>query len=240
VLWTCDADVIQQIYKRPQDFCKPVADMRMLNIHGPTVTGTEGEESRRYRRITTEAFGNRTYKETWRESIVQAGQMFGRLKALQDKRLLSRELERLTLNVVSQVCFGRDAEKEYAEGHAQYNGSILLKFLGKPMSNGRMKKKHQMTYHEAFGTSADHMGSIYLMPRLLLSKKHPAPPLSYATDMASELSPLPIHRRAWRSFLEWRWYMEEMVEKHQEYRRLNKGNEKRNLLGKLEANSHRT
>jgi cytochrome P450 len=169
VLWTCDADAIQQIYKRPQDFCKPVADMGMLNIHGPTVTGTEGEESRSYRRITTEAFGTKTYRETWHESIVEAGKLFGRLETLEDKRTLSSQLERLTLNVVSQVCLGRDPEKEYGDGHTEYNRSILLKFLGKPMSNGKLKQRHKMTYHEAFGTSANHMGSIYLMPRLLLS-----------------------------------------------------------------------
>lgn len=136
--------------------------MGMLNIHGPTVTGTEGEESRRYRRITTGSFGRETYVETWKEGVVEAGELFERLKSLTDKRQLNRELETLTLNVVSTVCFGGDQD--------QYPVKDNKNSISK--TGAHYKNRHTMTYRNAFGISADNMGFIYLVPHFLLRKIH--------------------------------------------------------------------
>lgn len=46
ILWSCDPDTILQFSKRNHDFVKPVEMMGMLNMYGPTVTATEGEENR--------------------------------------------------------------------------------------------------------------------------------------------------------------------------------------------------
>ncbi|RDL34577.1 uncharacterized protein BP5553_07705 [Venustampulla echinocandica] len=62
-----------------------------------------------------------------------------------------------------------------------------------------------MTYQEAFGTSAEYMGH----------------------------SPFSSHKLAWRSFLEWRWYMEDLVKAQRETRLL--GQESQNLLDSLVA-----
>lgn len=132
----------------------------MLNIHGPTVTGTEGEESRRYRRITAGSFSTRTYEKTWKESLIQARELFLRLKKLEDKRRLNRELERMTLNVVSNVCCGTGEGADVSST--------------KPPTS-RAGRKHKMTYQEAFGTSADYMGAIYIIPHFILSKYHSGP-----------------------------------------------------------------
>jgi hypothetical protein len=167
-----------------QDFCKPVADMGMLNIHGPTITGTESEESRRYRRITTEAFGTKTYRETWRESVMQAGRLFGRLEALKDKCTLSRQLEILTLDVVGKVCLGRILRRNTAKATPNSIGVFCSSSSASPYQTAG-QKRHQLTYREAFGTSANHMGSIYLMPRHLLSMTFQTSPFNFTRNTDS-------------------------------------------------------
>ncbi|RAL64937.1 hypothetical protein DID88_001528 [Monilinia fructigena] len=136
---------------------KPVAEMQMLNIHGPTVTGTNGAESRRYRRVTTAAFGTKTYDRVWKESIIAA------------EKILSD----LNLEANNGICLTSPLEKDDSEHRHR-----------------KRSHKHELSYFEAFSTSASHMGSIYLVPRLLL-----------------KISPLKIHKHAWKSFKEWQWYM---------------------------------
>ncbi|TGO50596.1 hypothetical protein BCON_0180g00220 [Botryotinia convoluta] len=187
VMWTCDSDAIDQLFERRNDFEKPVEDMQMLNIHGPTVTGTNGAESRRYRRVTAGAFGSQTYHKVWKESIIATEKILSNLNLKDDSGIcLTSPLEETTLDIVSRVCFGRDDSLE--------RGTNLESDDYQDLKTQKKSQKHQLSYNEAFSTSASHMGSIYLVPRLLL-----------------KISPFKIHKRAWKSFKEWQWYMEEMV-----------------------------
>jgi cytochrome P450 len=129
--------------------------MDMLNIHGPTVTGTEGEESRRYRRITAGSFSTKTYEQTWRETLIQAEALFQRLETLQDKRKLNSELERMTLNIVSNVCCGTGEGRDAASSKAPTQ---------------RPSHMHELTYQEAFGKSTEYMPYLYLIPHFVLSR----------------------------------------------------------------------
>ncbi|KAF7941443.1 hypothetical protein EAE99_001080 [Botrytis elliptica] len=187
VMWTCDSDAIDQLFERRNDFEKPVEDMQMLNIHGPTVTGTNGAESRRYRRVTAGAFGSQTYHKVWKESIIATEKVLSNLDLEDNSGIcLTSPLEETTLDIVSRVCFGRD---ESLERDTNVESDEHQDF-----KTPNESQKHQLSYNEAFSTSASHMGSIYLVPRLLL-----------------KFSPFKIHKRAWKSFKEWQWYMEEMV-----------------------------
>lgn len=53
-----------------------------------------------------------------------------------------------------------------------------------------------------------------------------------------ELSPFSSHKIAWKSYKEWRWYMEDIV-KAQRQARLS-GQEHKNLLGKLHSRIRKT
>ncbi len=61
ILWTCDPDSILQFSKRYHEFIKPVKMMGILNMYGPTITATEGEKSRTYRKTAIPSFNNRTH-----------------------------------------------------------------------------------------------------------------------------------------------------------------------------------
>lgn len=41
----------------------------MLNIFGPTLTGTDGDEARQYRKITAPFFNEQTLRQVWINSV---------------------------------------------------------------------------------------------------------------------------------------------------------------------------
>lgn len=59
ILYTCDADVSSQLFRNSQ-LGKPAHLMSLLEIFGPTITSTDGAESRLYRRITAPFFSEGT------------------------------------------------------------------------------------------------------------------------------------------------------------------------------------
>ncbi|KAL8665783.1 MAG: hypothetical protein Q9202_001905 [Teloschistes flavicans] len=111
ILWTCDPEVIMQLSNRRRDFVKPVEMMEMLNMFGPTITATDGEESRTYRKIITPSFNENTHQAVWEESIKQAQAMTTTwMKRGRTVIHTDEDLARLTLNVISDVCFARNLD----------------------------------------------------------------------------------------------------------------------------------
>ncbi|MCJ1344328.1 hypothetical protein MMC31_002531 [Peltigera leucophlebia] len=62
VLYICDPNVITQLF-RGNTFGKPTGLLKMLNIFGPTLTGTDGDEARQYRKITAPFFNEQTLRQ---------------------------------------------------------------------------------------------------------------------------------------------------------------------------------
>lgn len=61
ILYTCEADVSSQLF-RDNRLGKPAHLMQILNMFGPTITSTDGAESRLYRRITAPFFSEATMR----------------------------------------------------------------------------------------------------------------------------------------------------------------------------------
>lgn len=75
MMYTCDADVINQITTRRHDFPKPIELYKILDLYGKNVVTVEGTEWRRHRKITGAQFNEKSNELVWRESVFQVGEM---------------------------------------------------------------------------------------------------------------------------------------------------------------------
>ena len=153
VLWTCDPEAVLQFSKR-QEFVKPVEMMGMLNMYGPTITGTEGEESRAYRKIAGPSFNDRTHRSVWTESIVETRSLLAMWKGSDNLTgELNKDLARLTLNLTSYVCFDHK-----------------MMWVGGGEDPSILDKGHNFTYEEAIGSMLDNIPILFATPPPILSR----------------------------------------------------------------------
>ena len=156
VLWTCDPQAILQILNRQTDFPKAVEIMTMLNVYGPALPATEGTEARIYRKIASPSFNEETHQIVWSESLEQTEAMLSAwLQGKQSNQIaqLDHDMARLTLHVISQVCFGKKLEWANEAGR-----------------QGRIPAGHSLSYGEAISTMANRVFPSLLFPRALLRK----------------------------------------------------------------------
>lgn len=152
VLWTASPTTVVDMIRRRNDILKPTSELGILNVHGPTVTASEGEQGRRYRKVTTSSFGHSMFEGAWNQGVLKAGTLAKRLIATEETPgRVKKELELVTFAVVSEVCFGIEVDEE---------GEMIL----------RKHKPHEgtMSYWESFAVSAEYMGVTFLTPRAVL------------------------------------------------------------------------
>lgn len=155
VLWTCDPEAILQFSRRHHDFVKPVEIMGMLNIYGPTITATEGEESRLYRKTAGPAFNDRTHGSVWTESLGQTASLLNMWRDVKTPIThLNKDLATLTLHVISYVCFDRQMDWGEESGYEETSS-----------------KGHKMSYRKAISSMVANIPILFLVPPLILSKE---------------------------------------------------------------------
>ena len=155
VLWTCDPNTILQFSRRSHDFVKPVEMMGILNIYGPTITATEGEESRTYRKVAGPSFNARTHDLVWTESLGQTSTMLEQWSGLKTPIMqLNEDVASLTLKVISYVCFDRQMASSEATTGPQ---------VGLPAG-------HSMSYREAISSMVDNIPVLFVLPPWVLSE----------------------------------------------------------------------
>ena len=156
ILFTCDPEAVSQIL-RGSTFDKPPYLLNMLNVFGPTMTGTSNQESRRYRKITAPFFNEGTMQKIWTDSLDCGGialkvllksQKFG---GVEDLRAM---LAKLTLYLINSVCFesNRDCTCELEEQSVIPPG-------------------HSLSYTEAIHTMLDYFPTVAFIPSLLLGSR---------------------------------------------------------------------
>ncbi|KAL9029721.1 MAG: hypothetical protein Q9196_002072 [Gyalolechia fulgens] len=148
ILWTCDPESIHQFSKRSHDFVKPVEMMGMLNLYGPTITATEGEESRTYRKIAAPSFNDRTHGAAWAESLRRSSSMIQEWKeANAPIAQLNEKVAQLTLQVISYVCFDRPLDVPSAA-----------------RLDIQPSKSHRLTYSEAISSMVANIPTLFIIP----------------------------------------------------------------------------
>lgn len=170
ILFTCDPDVTTQFF-RDGRFGKPTELISVLNIYGPTMTGTNGEEARLYRKITAPFFSEKTLRRVFTQSISGATRLLEVLTRPNAHRHLRTLSAKLSLNILNQICFGNqndsDLEKE-------------LKFQDN-VPDGRT-----LSYSDALLGLLDNWTGILLVPYLLL-RRSPFRSHNHAFECYSEL-----------------------------------------------------
>ena len=128
--------------------------MGMLNMYGPTITATNSEESRTYRKINGPFFNARTHGSMWTQSLGQTSTLLKPWSNLKAPIMqLNEDAARLTLQVINYVCFDREMGSSEATGRR----------IGPP-------KGHSMSYREAISSMVDNIPVLFVVPPPVLSK----------------------------------------------------------------------
>ncbi|KAF2641484.1 cytochrome P450 [Massarina eburnea CBS 473.64] len=193
IIYTYEPEVTSHFLRGPA-FGKPQELLGILNIYGPTMTGTDGERTRVFRRTTAPFFNEQTMRHVWGQGVKGAGvlmSLFGpsesgeaKNKDVVDPSYYIQRMRtvagRLTLYVVSSVCFERKIESD----------EMLKDVL---RGEDAVPEGRKIGFSQAMHGVLDWFTVIFVTPKWLLS-----------------LSPLTMHRNAKRSFTELGYYMEKL------------------------------
>lgn len=170
ILYTCDPDVNTQLF-RDGSFGKPAQLMSILNIYGPTITGTDGPESRLYRKITGPFFSENTLRRVFVQSVSGAKILLAALTRPDAHRQLRTLSARVSLNTLSQICFSNQTDSD------------LVKALA---FEDNIPDKRTLSYSEALHGLMDNWSTIFLVPHWLL-RLSPFRSHNHAAECYSEL-----------------------------------------------------
>ncbi|XDG04703.1 hypothetical protein ABKA04_004318 [Annulohypoxylon sp. FPYF3050] len=152
ILHTCDPDVNIQLF-RDGDFGKPAEFMRILNIYGPTITGTDGPESRLYRKIAGPFFSEDTLRRVFVQSVSGARIFLDALMRPGAHRQLRTLSAKLSLNTLSQVIFSYQTDSDLVQA---------LAFQDK-IPDGKT-----LSYSQALHGLVESLSAIFLAPHWML------------------------------------------------------------------------
>ena len=105
-LFTCEPELVVQLL-RNQAFGKPTKLLGLLNVFGPSLTGTDGQENRHLRKVTSPFFHNRTMNKVLRETITATedflGLMGSRTSPIDSE--LRPTLAKMALHILGRAAF---------------------------------------------------------------------------------------------------------------------------------------
>lgn len=131
-LLVADAEAINQITTRRNDFPKPIEIYGSLDLFGKNVVTTEGQLWRHHRKITSPPFTERNNTLVWQESLHQAQSMMsGWMKGQNSSGPLkdvAAESMRLSLHVISRAGFGVRLEWPHEESKSQIPAGHTLSY----------------------------------------------------------------------------------------------------------------
>ena len=179
-LYTRDPEVSTHFLRAP-NIGKPAALLDILNIYGPTMTGTDGAPTRLYRKTTAPFFNDQTMRKVWRKSVqgtsalmelfggkadVNSGGAImteegGMQSAQRNAKSYTNDMRnivaRLTLHVVSSVCFEKENESKSSQ-------EVVKKILS---SADEVPPQQRMTFSESMHGVLESFAKIYFTPKFL-------------------------------------------------------------------------
>jgi cytochrome P450 len=178
VMFTCDPKLITQLLREPA-FGKPTALLGLLNVFGPTVTGTDGPEAKIYRKVVAPFFNQATMGRVFRESVEATGSLVqvvaGQSTSIDTELRLM--LSKLALHILGKTGFDKE-------------GPCLdeLKSCEKPLSG------FKFSFTEAFMGIDQDLPMIALVPPVLLKYFNPRG-YTIRTEMEKHLSRMAEQKR---------------------------------------------
>ncbi|KAH9485051.1 Cytochrome P450 monooxygenase 124 [Psilocybe cubensis] len=124
-LTVADADAIKEMTSSRARFPKPVFQYKVLTFFGRNIVASEGEEWKKYRKISAPAFSDRNNKLVWDETILIVNSLFN--DVWKDKDIISLDhcvdiTLPIALAVISAAGFGKRSswfdDDEIPNGHS--------------------------------------------------------------------------------------------------------------------------
>jgi hypothetical protein len=165
-LYVADAEVIDQVTTRRNDFPKPLEMYGRLNIYGKNVVSTEGATWRQHRKITAPSFTEKNNDLVFSETL-HHGQALVRLwtgKSGTESRTIqnaSSDTMRFALYIISSAGFA--VRVLWAHEEAEKQGDIDA--VGSTPPPG-----HQLSYKDAITDLLENIMWTQVFPPWLLSK----------------------------------------------------------------------
>lgn len=151
-----DAEAVNQITTRRNDFPKPTELYGSVDLFGKNVVSTEGSIWRHHRKISSPPFTEKNNLLVFRESISQAQSMItswlGTTGQADSKTLehIAEDTMRLSLHVISRAGFGQTLKWPHEE-------------VGKAVPEG-----HTLSYKDALESLLQNIIQVMLMPKVIL------------------------------------------------------------------------
>lgn len=199
VLWTCAADVNNQITERRNDFIKPTQNYSIIDIYGKSAISVEGQLWKKHSKVIGPPFNEKNNQMVWSESIYQVERVLANLlqsklssKSIEDVQDLS---SRISLSIISQAGYGIRMDSGRFETDGKESEPIDERAK---IKNEWVKGNihgHKMSYADALLAVSTHVFWLFVFPRPLL-----------------RVLPFKTARLAYSAFHEWGQYMREMIE----------------------------
>ncbi|KAE9375772.1 cytochrome P450 monooxygenase-like protein [Stipitochalara longipes BDJ] len=191
-----NAEANIQLTTRRRDFVKPVELYAIVDIFGPSILTTEGEEWKRHRKIVAPAFSEKSNSLVWKESLRQGLGMVEVWSKLEGNTSGTMKVEdtapyiaTMALHVISAAGFGVRqlwaGEDETKLGSNAVSGFNTSKLIG----------SHTVTFKESLKTLLHGIIWLAIFPVSLLEK-----------------SPFKLHKKLLRAFAECHDYFSELSE----------------------------
>lgn len=145
--------------------------MSILNIYGPTLTGTDGPESRLYRKITGPFFSENTLHRVFVKSVSEAKILLAALTRPNAHRQLRTLSARVSLNTLNQISFSNQTDSDLVKSLA----------FEDDIPDGMSR-----SYSEALHGLTENWTAIFLVPHWLL-RLSPFRSHNHAAECYSEL-----------------------------------------------------
>ena len=173
VLYTADADVVNQITTRRSDFPKALEVYESLKIYGNNVVTSEGQLWRHHRKIVGPPFTEKNNHLVWSETLTQCQAMVdswlgGRKDRSGTIYTIAEDAMRLSLHVISKAGFGVSLHWPGSE-MPQANGALKSKD-DRSDSSFETSADHTMSYTDALGSLLHNILTMLILPPFLLSK----------------------------------------------------------------------
>lgn len=154
ILYNCDPNVSSQLFHDGR-LGKPDHLLSILEIFGPTITSTDGAESRLYRRITSHFFSDATMQKIFVGSVKGSGHLIDVLRQPAAYRQLRTLTAKLSLHIIDRICYETESDED------------LIDALH---SHDKPQKSHSVTYSRAVVTLLVNYMTIFMMPHRLLGR----------------------------------------------------------------------
>ncbi|KUJ13200.1 cytochrome P450 monooxygenase-like protein [Mollisia scopiformis] len=191
-----NAEANNQLTGRRLDFVKPVEIYVIVDIFGPSILTTEGEEWKRHRKIVAPAFSERSNALVWKESLRQTNGMLNIWSKLDGNESNSMKVNdtapytaTMALHVICAAGFGVRQLWD-GEDEAQLGNKVVPGF-----NTAELLRSHTMTFKDSLNTMLHGILWLVIFPVSLLKK-----------------SPFELHKKLGQAYFECKDYFTELSE----------------------------